>query len=61
MTKTLEESKKAFSQKLDNHFQQTTSVIQQSAKNTSVETFPKASKQPKGLGGQSSESFSRGR
>ena len=28
MTKTLEESKKSFSQKLDHHLQQTTSVIQ---------------------------------
>ena len=44
MTKTLEESKKAFSQKLDHHLQQTTSVIQQSAKSTSVEIFSKASK-----------------
>ena len=44
MTKTLEESKKAFSQKLDHHLQQTTSVIQQSAKSTSVKTLTKASK-----------------
>ena len=56
ITKTLEESKKAFSQKLDHHLQQTTSVIQQSAKSTSVETFSKASKHPEGLGGQFSRS-----
>ena len=44
---------------MDHHLQQTTSVIQQSAKNISVETFPKASKQPEGLGGQSSRSSSQ--
>ena len=56
MAKTIEESQKGFSHKLDHHLQLIASVGQHSSKNAVTETLSKANKQPEEFGGQSSGS-----